>query len=431
NRFIMADTLSTFLKGRGTVGAAELRTALKISPATLSRLTTAEAGSVLTLGRGRATRYALPRPVAGLSPRLPVYRVNTTGHALHTAELVALQDGGSWLGATRGGGHAFAGLPPVIHDMAPAGYLGRRFAARHPDLKLPNRLQDWNDDQRLIAVARRGEDCPGDLIIGEESLERFFAWQPLAATDDAYPRLAAESAALGAGSSVAGEQPKFNVFRDGRHCLVKFSPGDGSPSDERWRDLLACEVLALETLAGHGLPASRGRILDAGRQRFLEVERFDRIGARGRRGVLMLGPLDDDLFGARDSWTEAAARLHAARLLSESDARWIRLFEAFGILISNGDRHFGNISFFADGLQLRPKLQLAPAYDMLPMDAAPQAGVLPVLPDQSPTPRAKLMDVWEEAGRFAAEFWQRVTQDTRINDAYRRMAEAQVRTHAD
>lgn len=201
-------------------------------------------------------------------------------------------------------------------------------------------------------------------------------------------------------------------------------PGDGSPSDERWRDLLVCEALALETLAEYGLPASRARILDAGAQRFLEVERFDRIGARGRRGVLTLGPLDDDLFGVRDTWTEAAARLHAARLLSAGDVRRVRLFEAFGMLISNGDRHFGNISLFADGLLPKPKLDLAPAYDMLPMDAAPQAGVLPVLPAQAPAPRAKLMDVWEEAEYLARKFWMRVTQDPRISDAFRRMTEA-------
>lgn len=418
----MAGILTTFLAGRGTVTAAELRAALSISPATLSRLAAAEAGEILVLGRGRATRYALPRAVAGLPARIPVYRVDEQGQATTVAELAPLQDGGSWLDPAQGTGHAHAGLPPVIHDMAPAGYLGRRFAARYPDLGLPSRTQDWNDDQRLVAVARRGADCPGDLILGEESLERFLAWQPVEVAQDDYPRLATESATGGAGSSAAGEQPKFSAFRNQQAYFVKFTPGDGSPSDLRWRDLLACEALALKILNAHGISAVTADVVDQGTQRFLEVLRFDRTGQRGRRGVLTLGSLDDELFGKRDSWSEAAARLHAARLLSASDARRVRLLEAFSILIANGDRHFGNISFFGDGLQSRPALQLAPAYDLLPMDAAPQAGVVPDLPEKLPGPRAKLLDVWPEAVALAKEFWRQVTEDMRVSTAFRSMA---------
>lgn len=421
----MSSELNTFLTGRGVVTAAELRKALEISPATLSRLVATEAGEILVLGRGRATRYALPRSVPGLPARIPVYRVDEKGQAATVAQLVPVQNGGSWVEPARGTGHASAGLPPVVHDMAPAGYLGRRFAAGHPDLGLPPRVQDWNDDQRLIAVARRGEDCPGDLILGEESLERFLSWRPVEVSQDDYPRLAAESAVGGTGSSAAGEQPKFSAFRGGRHHLVKFTPGDGSPSDTRWRNLLACEALALTILNAHGVSAATADVVDKGTQRFLEVLRFDRAGQRGRRGVLTLGPLDDDLFGKRDSWSEAASRLHSARLLSASDVRQVRLLEAFSMLIANGDRHFGNISFFGNGLQGRPALRLAPAYDVLPMDAAPQAGVLPDLPQQMPGPRAKLLDVWEEAAGLAGEYWQHVAGDARVSDAFRRMAEAQ------
>lgn len=418
----MVNELTSFLMGRGDVGAAELRKALGVSPATLSRLASAEAGSVLVLGRGRATRYALPRPVSGLPACIPVYRVDVDGRATQAAAITPLQNGGTWIEPARGSGHAHAGLPPVLHDMAPAGYLGRHFASRNPDLDLPPRLQDWNDDHRLIALARRGEDCPGDLILGEESLERFLAWQPENVTGQDYPQLADQSAAGGAGSSAGGEQPKFTAFRHGQHCLVKFTPGDASPSDLRWRDLLVCEALALEVLNAAGISAAQARVVDEEHRRFLEVQRFDRIGARGRRGVLTLGPLDDDLFGARDSWTGAATRLHGARLLDASDTRGVRLLETFGILIANGDRHFGNISFFADGLNFHPKLQLAPAYDMLPMDAATHAGYLPDLPPAPSAPRAKLLDVWDEAAGLALEFWRRVASDARISEPFRRMA---------
>ncbi|MGH8279230.1 MAG: type II toxin-antitoxin system HipA family toxin YjjJ [Gammaproteobacteria bacterium] len=418
----MATKLRQYLSGRGAVPAGELREALETSPATLSRLISAEQGAVLTLSRGRATHYALPRPVSGLAVRIPVYRLDSDGRATEAAALIPLQDGGSWIEPQHGSGHAHVGLPPVVHDMAPAGYLGRRFAAVNPDLALPARLQDWNDDHRLIAVARRGEDCPGDLILGEESLRRLLASQPENVSAEDYPRLADRSAAGGAGSSAAGEQPKFTAFRAGPHCLVKFTPGDASPSDLRWRDLLACEAIALDTLREAGIAAAQARTVDMGNRRFLEVQRFDRIGARGRRGVLTLGPLDDDLFGRRDSWSEAAARFNAARLLASDDARRIRLLEAFGMLIANSDRHFGNLSFFADGLQERPRLLLAPAYDMLPMAAAPVAGHLPDLPAAPAAPEPKLLEVWDEGVRLAQEFWRRVTADLRISEPFRRMA---------
>jgi hypothetical protein len=410
------------LLARGARPAAEVRDALEISPATLSRLAQRERDFLLRLGQGRATRYALAKPIEGLPGRVPIYRVRPTGKASRVAELLPLLDGQTWVERSRGGGHLHAGLPPVVHDLAPAGYLGRRFADQHPDLRLPPRLQDWSDEQRLISVARRGEDLPGDLILGEESLNRFLATGPLEVTASQYPRLAEASAQGGAGSSAGGEHPKFAAFREGRHLLVKFTQGDGSPTDLRWRDLLVCEALALDVLAAHGHPAAAAQIVDVGSRRFLEVERFDRIGLRGRRGVLSLGPLADDLFGFRDTWTDAATRLLKTKLLSAEDARRVRLLEAFGLWIANGDRHFGNLSFFADGLDERPALALTPTYDMLPMDAAPRAGVVPPVPEKPPIAHAKWLDVWEEAQRLGAEFWGRVAADQRIGDAFRRTA---------
>jgi len=407
--------------------AAELRSVLGVSPATLSRIVAAEGQRVLRLGRGRASQYALPRRIADLPARLPVYRVDAEGRLNSVAEFVPVQTRGTWVAPSAGRGHLHEGLPPVVVDMSPAGYLGRRFAAIHPSLRLPPRLQDWSDDHRLIALARRGEDAPGDLIIGEESLDRFVKLAIRESRENDYPDLATASAEGGAGSSAAGDQPKFPVFRDGHHFLVKFTVGDGSPTDIRWRDLLACEAIALDVLREAGFPVAESRIVDVRDRRFLEIRRFDRIGDRGRRGVLTLGPLDDDLFGGRDSWPEAAKRLQDARHLSVEDARRIRFLEAFGILIFNGDRHFGNISFFADGLQQRPGLVLAPAYDMLPMDAAPRAGVVPSLPETSPGMRAKLLDVWEEAQSLARDYWTRIKEDARISTEFRRMAERHTR----
>jgi len=64
---------------------------------------------------------------------------------------------------------------------------------------------------------------------------------------------------------------------------------------------------------------------------------------------------------------------------------------------------------------------------MLPMDAAPRAGVVPSLPETSPGMRAKLLDVWEEAQSLARDYWTRIKEDARISTEFRRMAERHTR----
>lgn len=417
----MAESLTNWLRGRGAVPAAELRRLMGVSPATLSRQVEAADNEVLRLGRARATHYALRHVLPGLSARLPVYRVDRAGEVARVGEIVPLDDGGSWLQGLDSTGHRLEGLPPFVHDMAPAGYLGRRFADAHPELALPSRLQDWHDSHRLIAVARRGEDAPGNLIVGEESVERWFEldFEEVEPTD--YPEFASRSALGGAGSSAAGEQPKFTAYAQGRHVLVKFTDGDGSDSDRRWRDLLLCEGLTLDTLREAGIPVPAWRIHDVGDRRYLEIERFDRIGRTGRLGVLSLAAIDDEWFGRRDSWHAAAQRLRDRNLLSKTDARTIHLLEAFSIGIANGDRHFGNLVFYADEMAYPPRLDLAPAFDVLPMDLAPRAGEIPGFPG-IPHPKAPLLDVWKEAMATAGRFWTRVADDERVSEAMRDIA---------
>ena len=76
----------------------------------------------------------------------------------------------------------------------------------------------------LIALSRRGEDVPGNLVLGDESFTRWQALDTVAHTRDDYPGLAdATIAGHPPGSSAGGERPKFGVFVDGRHRLVKFA----------------------------------------------------------------------------------------------------------------------------------------------------------------------------------------------------------------
>ncbi|HEX5340792.1 MAG TPA: transcriptional regulator, partial [Gammaproteobacteria bacterium] len=216
----------------------ELQRTLGISAATLSRQVRDNA-RILRIGRTRGARYAAYRTVTGLPSRLPMFRVDDTGETRPAATLHLLALGQHWLEPATGAGTLYAGLPPVVTDMAPQGFLGRRFAETHADLAVPQRLQDWNDDHRLIATARRGEDGPGNLILGEESLHRFLDSNPATISRQDYPAQA-RAAAEGGGSSAGGEQPKFTAQVDTRHLIVKFTAGDASPSDLRWRDLLVC-----------------------------------------------------------------------------------------------------------------------------------------------------------------------------------------------
>jgi hypothetical protein len=192
--------------------------------------------------------------------------------------------------------------------------MGRAFPRQHADLQLPPRITDWSNDHVLIALARRGEDLCGNLVLGEESIERWFSRAPVAVTRGDYPRLA-EAAAAGEppGSSAGGERPKFGAFVDGRHTLVKFARKDG-PIAERWEDLLKLEALALEVLRAGDVPAVEAELHDTSTHAFLEIPRFDRIGERGRRAMLSLAAAQQD---PTVSWARAAVSLRASGVLSE------------------------------------------------------------------------------------------------------------------
>lgn len=257
----------------------------------------------------------------------------------------------------------------MVSDMSPRGYLGRRFSVVHPDLNLPNAVRDWSNDESLIAVARRGEDGPGNLIIGDESFTRYLAASHPGVAAEQYPDLAQRSAEAPVGASAAGEQPKFAVYAEGRHVLVKFSGDDRGAASQRWRDLMACERVALEVLAESGTASAVARLIDERGMRFLEVGRFDRVGLRGRRGLLSLQAIEVAYFGVARTWTEGAKLLVEEGKLDADDARRMIWLDVFGQLIANDDRHNGNLSFFVDD---DDSLHLAPVYDMLPMRFAPQ-----------------------------------------------------------
>jgi hypothetical protein len=278
---------------------------LDVSPATLSRLVASAGEEVVRLGRARATRYARTRAVESVGRSAPLFRVDAAGEARETGRITFLRGGGSWVEES-GRTTLYAGLPPALADMAPQGYLGRGFSARYPELGLPPHVTHWTDDHRLRALALRGEDTVGNLIVGNESFARLLAWSPPSTTPADYPAIAERTALGEVGSSAGGERPKFGTVAGTRHVLVKFAPPGVSPTSRRWRDLLWCEYHALRTLEGAGVAAAAAVCHEVKGWRFLEVERFDRVGVLGRRDVVSLEAIDDEHFGLKDSWTAAA-----------------------------------------------------------------------------------------------------------------------------
>ncbi len=398
----------------------DLSERLSVSRATLSRLVSRAGEEICRMGRTRATSYARTRSLPGIGTRLPLYRISDAAQVGSAGELRLLAGGSHWLETQPGIGTRFEGLPPFAADMSPQGYLGHAFPRRHPELDLPGRIVDWNDDHRLIALARRGEDCTGDYVIGKESLDRWLEVDLVESRQADYPRLARQAASGPVGSSAAGEQPKFTAFAGGRHVLVKFAKPSSGAASRRWSDLLVAESLALGVIHGGGGAAAEAGWFDVEGERFLEVVRFDRAGARGRKGLVSLAAIDNEHYGHADTWTKAALRMRADLRISEQDARRMRWLDVFGQLIGNTDRHFGNLSFFPGDVG---GVRLAPAYDMLPMFLAPSGADLVERRFEPAPPTADSLEVWPDAALQAVTFWERVAGHDAISPEVRTIAE--------
>jgi HipA-like C-terminal domain len=418
NHFTLS-AVSTELS-RGVLPTAELRERLGVSPATLMRALR-QTDDLVRIGRGRASRYALRQTWPNLdASEFPLFQIGEDGQAQNAGQLLTLAARQT---VRLPDGSVADGLPVELFDARPSGFLGRHFAAIHADLHLPQLVADWSSHHILLAMSRRGEDLPGNLLIGDESFARWQELPIVARTRDEYPELAdATIAGHPPGSSAGGERPKFGVFVDGRHVLVKFA-ARGGPGDvvaRRWCDLLVLEAIALDVVSSRGMAAANTTLVESPSHVFLESERFDRVGRRGRVAVLSLASVHDD---PADSWAQGAARLHQSGRLGQEHARRVRWLDAFGALIGNTDRHQYNVVFFSGGRDLR----LAPAFDQASMRYAPaadgqvQSAVLAV-----PHATSVTLDVWADARVAASDFWERASHDARLSDDMARLCAANV-----
>lgn len=430
------------LRLRRVASARELGEALGgASQPSISRALAAAGPRVVRIGQARRSRYAAVREVRGLGTHWPLYRIDEHGRPQVFGELTALHGDGclvaaatppDWLRGEFADG-LFPGLPWFLDDQRPQGFLGRQFGQRWArELGLPANIARWNADAVLTALLLHGDDGPGDFVLGDTALERALGAKPAAipaaAREQRYAKLArAALAGELAGSSAAGEQPKFTAcVRDAdgnlRHVIVKFSePMDGNPSARRWADLLVCEHLASELLAEHGHASARTELVRSQGRLCLESTRFDRVGAHGRRGLVSLAAWSDAHDGERDDWAGTAARMRQAGWIGDAAREQVRLRWWFGRLIANTDMHFGNLGFFlGDALPLR----LAPSYDMLPMLYRPAAnGAVVTRAFEPPPPHPAALPSWQQAARWAERYWQRAAQHPDISDGFRRIAD--------
>ena len=421
------------LLAQGPMTAREMAQKMAVSQPTVSRALLAMGDEVLRFGPYRSIQYALRRPLLD-RVEIPVFRVSPTGQLTPLGQLAPVHPCGYVMRQDDGQTPLYSeGFPWWLDDMRPQGFLGRAFvAAQAARLGLPPNLGDWQEAHVLRALlSPGGSDTVGNLLLGEAARERFLSQppdEPIPARDLAvtYARRAAEASRGDIGtSSAGGEQPKFTACAttpDGaRHVLVKYTlpvePAAPNPIAQRWADLLLAEHLAASALKAHGVAAVQTRIHDHQGQRFLEVERFDRVGPLGRLGLISLAAMDAEFVGqGTGGWPGITARLATLGHLQPGAHDHGCLLHAFGTLIGNTDMHPGNLSFVTDSG--RP-YALAPAYDMLPMAFAPRSGggLSEQLPPLDLHPGVA-HEVWPAMLALARDYLGRLRADGRFSDNF-------------
>ena len=160
--------------------------------------------------------HLLRRNVTAIGSNWPIYRIDETGHVHELGELEAVERNGYCVagGPVRFQQHV-EGIPYLLQDARPAGFLGRAVPAAYPELRLPPRVIDWTDEHVLTYLTRRAIDTSGSLIVGTESMDRYLSGAhaaPIVSADERpseYPGyVAAALAGAPPCSLVQGEHPK-------------------------------------------------------------------------------------------------------------------------------------------------------------------------------------------------------------------------------
>ena len=298
--------------------------------------------------------------------------------------------------------------------MCPSGYLGARLQRRVPALRLPANPREWTADEALRALTLAGHDLAGNLLIGDEAVAAFQAWEfDAREVGLLLEEVLRDAMTSSAPSSLGGERPKLLGYAaNGSGYLMKFSPPPLSPQGLRWADLLRMEALCARTLTHYGVLAAASTAGETRGRTTLYVKRFDRLAKRGRVGASTLFWLAMDRFGdAHLQAPEVMARLHAEGLVDATSVDVCRRVHAFSAAIGNNDAHLGNYGLLFDDAG---RARLAPLYDVLPMALAPRNDELP---DEYLRPRTE--PVAPEIARWVEHLHASMESDPLISDPFK------------
>lgn len=427
---LQAEVLA-YLSRYGATPARVLCHTFKISQPTLSRIFSQIKDKLLIIGKAQETKYALNRKIDGVAQPIPIYEILEDSSSRRFGLLHALQPQGfyfeSQLSETESS--IYLDLPYFLNDLRPTGFLGRLIPTLHVDLELPSDIRLWTSEHCLKFLTTREWNSIGNFIVGEKAFQLYL--QNCHTIKNGiesksrikhYLQYANNVLSMGdAGSSAAGEQPKFItiLLPEIKHVIVKFSPPVNTEVGRRVADLLICECIASRVLRKHGqLTASTEIIIDKDRV-LLEIERFDRLNQFARRGLISLFSLDMEFSGTLSSWSKTTTELIKQKILPPACYTTIRFRELFGKLIGNSDMHLANFSFFTKGLQI---MEPAPVYDMLPMLFMPRGNEIIHKSFDPELPLPEERELWSLAYAAASEFWDEVLNDDRISDAFKQIA---------
>lgn len=421
-----------YLSRFGPTPAQILCHTFKISQPTLSRILSMTKDKLFVIGRAQETKYALRRKIDGVVVPIPIYEIQEDSSTRHLGVLHPLQPQGfyfeSQLADTKSA--LYLDLPYFLNDLRPTGFLGRLIPTQHKDLELPLDIRLWTSEHCLKFLTTCEWNSIGNFIVGEKAFQLYLQnCQSIKNGVESknrakqYLQYANDILSIGdAGSSAAGEQPKFItiLLPEIKHVIVKFSPPMNTEIGIRVADLLICESIASHILRKHGHAAANTEIIIYQDRVFLEINRFDRMNQFARRGLITLFSLDLEFSGTLSSWSKTSIELIKQKILPSTFYEIIRFRELFGDLIGNNDMHLANFSFFTNGLQV---IEAAPVYDMSPMIFMPRANQIINKPFDPPLPFPEERKLWSFAYSAASEFWNAVLNDDRISVAFKQIAQ--------
>jgi HipA-like C-terminal domain len=411
----LSEALAALLARGEPLTAAQLAAATGKSQPSISLALGKLGESVHRMGAARSTRYALKKDVLGLPAEqdliwngpdavgnMPWQWGRITylhGDYLHVRS-------GHWEWLTQGK------LPWFLTPLRPQGFLGRDLARANPSF--PANPEQWSLSQILHSAISQVRDPSGAFFLNGVETASWSAPEDTAGLSAHYDLLAEQmGSGLPTGSSAGGEQPKFVVNRRAAgRFIVKFTPPRGTPFGERWHALLCLEKLALDSLQAHGIASARSELLQTAQRSYLQSERFDRGTQHKMQHVVAITAIHDEFVGGPwQNWLQTSEALAQKGLITQQELQAIARIFAFGHYIGNTDMHSGNLSFFVDDV-IKPKIRLAPVYDMLPMMWRPDIhqGSLSDSPVRQQFMAAGFEQEKAQAREWAIEFWSQAAQ---------------------